>query len=903
MKKILYLTALLLFQHSYSQKETSNWYFGYKAAVKFDTNNIPNALLDSEITAKYGSAVISNKEGELLFYTNGSFIYNKKHYKMENGSLLASDSEVLQTSIIIPEPNSATIYYVFTLKNSNAPPKLGPLIPAGLYYSVIDMSLNNGLGAVVEKNNPLSPLVSEKLTAVHASDGESIWVTSFGKKEKGSTRHTTFYSYKVDRNGVNTTPVQSELTTGGIATNKGALKASPDGKYLLLSNYTNAMLVDFNSDNGKVGASSFLRIAYGEGMASISSRPKAYGIEFSQDSKYAYVETVEDGENIIFQYKTAETSQRTEVYISENFHSFMQLAKDGNIYSTTSESETKGGNYLSVLIPPKTAKQTVALYNNNSVDLSGKTSKLGLPNFIQSYFRTRILTESGCVNNNTFFNIDTYATITAAIWDFGDGNTSNKIAPNYVYTATGTYIVKATITINNRQISLKKTVTINTNPTANNNQKLIQCDVDNNGIDYFNLNDIHGKITDISLNETLLFYESKQDAEDDKNRISTPNNYQNKRSPQNMYVRVTNKNGCYAITDFSIESVYVQLDNISEMNTCEILKDSNNNSLGSFSLSDKENEIRTQFNLSFETSLKFYSSLKDAQTKTNELIGNIESKSTTIWVRAEEPNLSCSGIGSIKLTVNQLPNIDIDDEYTICIVPSEHPAIILDGNANNDRYKWKDSNEKVISTNRFFPLTNTGSFSLTTYKTENNIVCSNTKKFKVINKEPPVINEIKIDTNGEKKEIFISVIGESTYEYSLDNTIFFGNSNSYTFSNVTPGIYTVFVKDKYNCEPPIQTKVSLINYPNLFTPNNDGENDTWNIVGSTIEFFKTVEVHIFNRYGKHIYTINQSNREYGWDGSSNGKILPSNDYWFSATLIDYDDNIIKKTGHFSLLRK
>jgi gliding motility-associated-like protein len=903
MKKILYLTALLFFQHSFSQNETSNWYFGDKAAIQFDDNNIPNVLSKSKMSTKYGSATISGENGKLLFYTNGSFIYNKKHYKMENGSLLASDSEVLQSSIIIPKPNSATIYYLFTLKNSNAPPKLGPLIPSGLYYSIIDMSLNNGLGTVVEKNTYLNSLVSEKLTAVHASDGESIWVASFGKKKKKSTNYTTFYSYKIDRNGVNSIPIQSELSKE-LAINKGALKASPDGKYLVLSNYTNAVLANFNSDDGKVEASSLLRIRHGEGMASIGSRPKAYGIEFSQDSKYVYVETVEDGKNIIFQYKTAETNQRSEVYISENYHNFMQLAKDGNIYSTTAESEIKGGNYLSVLIPPKTVKQTVALYNNNSIDLSGKTSRLGLPNFIQSYFRTRILTESGCLNNNTFFKVDTYATITAATWDFGDGNTSNKIAPNYVYTAPGTYIVKATITINNRQISLKKTVTINTNPTANNNQKLIQCDVDNNGIDYFNLNDIHGKITDISLNETLLFYESKQDAEDDKNRISMPNNYQNKRSPQKMHVRVTNKNSCYAITDFSIESVYIQLNNISEMNTCEILKDSNNNAVGSFNLSDKENEIRTQFNLSFQTSLKFYSSLKDAQTKTDELIGNIDSKSTIIWARAEEQNLSCSGMGSIKLTVNQLPILNIDDEYTICIVPSEHPAIILDGNANNNRYNWKDSNEKVISTNRFFTLTNTGSYSLTAYKTENNILCYNTKKFKVINKEPPVINKIRTITNGEKKEIFISITGESSYEFSLDNTAFFGNSNSYTFSNVTPGIHTVYVKDTNDCEPSIKKEVAILGFPLSFTPNNDGINDRWNISGGTEKHFKTVLVHIFNRYGNLLYTINNSNRDYGWDGNSNnGTILPSNDYWYAAILIDNNDNVIKKIGNFSLLRK
>ena len=43
----------------------------------------------------------------------------------------------------------------------------------------------------------------------------------------------------------------------------------------------------------------------------------------------------------------------------------------------------------------------------------------------------------------------------------------------------------------------------------------------------------------------------------------------------------------------------------------------------------------------------------------------------------------------------------------------------------------------------------------------------------------------------------------------------------------------------------------------------------------------------------------------GWNGKYNGKILSSNDYWFSAHLIPVNPNkpSILKKGHFSLLRK
>ena len=147
----------------------------------------------------------------------------------------------------------------------------------------------------------------------------------------------------------------------------------------------------------------------------------------------------------------------------------------------------------------------------------------------------------------------------------------------------------------------------------------------------------------------------------------------------------------------------------------------------------------------------------------------------------------------------------------------------------------------------------------------------------------------------------INVNGNSNYEFSLDNINFFGNSTSYTFSNVEAGLQTVYVKDINNCEQPIQTNVSVIGFKKYFTPNGDGENDFWNIKGLDAANFKSVNVVIFDRFGKTVATITDFNT-LGWDGSYNGKPLPENNYWFKSEIIDKNDNVMSESGNFSLLR-
>ena len=116
--------------------------------------------------------------------------------------------------------------------------------------------------------------------------------------------------------------------------------------------------------------------------------------------------------------------------------------------------------------------------------------------------------------------------------------------------------------------------------------------------------------------------------------------------------------------------------------------------------------------------------------------------------------------------------------------------------------------------------------------------------------------------------------------------------------NYTP--YHVNYRHKNGCGV-AQLEVSVLEFPKYFTPNGDGVNDLWAVKGASTTFYPQSSIHIFDRYGNPITEIAIDGQ--GWDGLYNGKLLPSNDYWFNIQLTDRNGITINRKGHFSLLRK
>mgnify|MGYP000153247924 CR=1 FL=1 len=895
-KTVLILLFISLINTAFSQRETDNWYFGVNAGLKF-TSNKAKAVIDGAMVSEDGTASLSDVYGNLLLYTNGKTIWNRNHQIMDNGDDLFGEPSNTQTSIIIPKPDRPGNYYVFYTKL-----KSEGIYSAGLYYSEILIDSNTPLGKVINKNKKLTASSSEKLTAVHHSDGKSFWLFSLNNVE---SEDATFFIHRITTNGI-ALPIKQKVNRN--LSNRGAMKVSPDGKKLAVANFNlrTVHLFNFDSTTGSLSLKQEINLD-----RNLFHAFSPLGIEFSQDSNLLYTTNLEyDSPNIYFSItqidllSTSPFTNRQEIFKSTTLEpGTMQLATDGKIYVSYYKKNSNAipNKFIGTINSPEKIGNESS-YRQNQVNLLDKSTYRGLPNFVQSYLRTRIATKNECVFTTMNFKLDAYAEITKVAWDFGDGSTSNNLNTNHTYQNPGEYLVTAKITMNGIESLVYKNIIVYALPELLSNKELIQCDI-NNGKNLYNLTKIETKISTNSNSEIFTYYKNEQDLILDQNPIIDPVNYISTNTTETIYARVINQHGCESSTSFKLKAVQVSLGEIPSSYSCEIYKDGQLKSIGSINLKLKEEQIRGLFNLPRTTKVQFYPTLIDAQTKTNSITGIYNSPSTQIWVRTEDVNLSCSGIEPINLIVNKLPVSQILKTYTICKYPDESNTIILDGKALNDRFEWRNSNGLLLSTNRFFKLLFTGKFTLTVYKTENNIECSNTTSFTVINKNPPEFENTNVTTTGTQHNIHVSILGTSNYAFSLDNTSFSGNSKTFTFNNVFPGIHTIYVKDINNCEPSIEKNVTVLGYPDSFTPNNDGINDRWNIAGGTIEFFKTVEVHIYNRYGKLLYTINKNNRTYGWDGNYNGIKMASNDYWFTAVLIDNNNNIIKKTGHFSLLRK
>lgn len=347
-------------QSSQFLKANSIWATLGGSALNFNTS--PPGLIPIP-GAGGGEGVASVADpvtGAYLFFSNGETVWNAGNQIMLNGDSLLGNStgsgamgfgmgwmggSSTQGVCIVPFIDQPGKYYLFSLCGpTNWPP---PSVTAYLYYSVIDMSLDGGLGGIVpgQKNIPLggnTPL-SESMIAV-PGDNCDIWLMVHDHI------NPVFKAFHITRDGLDPNPVVS--TAGTQLQGNGALGAyfmgsmaiSPDRKTigitssianLYIPGITGVVLCKFDPATGTAGASVLMEPLI-----------RVYSLAFSPDNTKLYVLPADTSYLNLRQYdisifdSTAIATSRIKVGHVAGSPEIILKSYDGKIYVPNDDTDS-----------------------------------------------------------------------------------------------------------------------------------------------------------------------------------------------------------------------------------------------------------------------------------------------------------------------------------------------------------------------------------------------------------------------------------------------------------------------------------------------------------------------------------------------------------------------------------
>ncbi|MBI1225191.1 MAG: PKD domain-containing protein [Bacteroidetes bacterium] len=469
------LIIIFCITHAKGQKRDYIWLFGDSSnpintdwgGTVIDFNNEPPKLsyLYNEMNFLEVNASICNFEGELQCYTNGQYIANYNHQPIQNGiglnpgvfgSDLGDNGYILdQGAIIIPHPDGSNKYYIFHENREYSTIELGGH-SSKLYYSLVDMDFNNGLGKVIKKNQVIlsDTLGLGKLTAVRHGNGRDWWMVVHEMASRN------YYRLLIAQEGIQNI---GKFSTSFAIPDEGVGQSvfSPDGSVFARMNTVSleeGQFVDvYQFDRCTGELSGQIQINYDEDAYSA-------GIAISPNSRFLYVTSFTKvyqfdlwSNNIPASKVTVATYDGFYDSGSSTTFYMAQLAPDGKIYINV----PGGVRFLHVIHNPNLPFPYCNM-EQHGIQLP-TFNNFSLPNFPN--YRLGPLDGSACdtlgLNNhpvakfrydqdtlnyrNISFTDLSYYEPTQWSWDFGDGTISSEVNPVHEFTTDGAYEVCLTV--------------------------------------------------------------------------------------------------------------------------------------------------------------------------------------------------------------------------------------------------------------------------------------------------------------------------------------------------------------------------------------------------------------------------------------------------------------------------
>ena len=353
---------------------------------------------------------------------------------------------------------------------------------------------------------------------------------------------------------------------------------------------------------------------------------------------------------------------------------------------------------------------------------------------------------------------------------------------------------------------------------------------------------------------------------------------------------------CSDETSFTVTIIDTPVANsvpVSLRTTCDL--DGTNDGITNFNLSTLSATILgTQTGSEF--SVTYYESLANATTALNPVESSIQTLVYTRVSNSLAPN--CYDVKPITIIVNKLPEPTPIDGI-ICI--DSETGTLLNAYTmysglptTTHRFVWANETGNTVGTATNYQAIVPGVFTLVA--TINATGCASEPVNVTVSPSEPAIVTYEVSEDfADNQSITVTATGQgNNFEYQLDNGTF---QDSNVFQHVPSGIHTITVRDKNGCGS-TSIQALVVNYPKYFTPNGDGYNDSWNI--EDLSGQSSASIIIYDRYGKILNQIKPNNS--GWDGTYNGHLMPSDDYWFSVSYIDENQVAQEFRAHFAMKR-
>lgn len=364
------------------------WYFGNGAGLDFNEEDglppPPRSIAEAHaMDAPEGTSTMSDRNGDVLFYTDGRTVWNRENNVMPNGTAIGGDSTSAQSVVIVPFSDDDTQYYVFTTEEVYGENNYL------LKYSVVDMKEDNGRGNVIVKDITLFSRSTERLIAV---DGSWLVAHEYG--------NNTFRAYPITADGIGAPVLSSEGSVHSLNdefSGQASMKFSADATNIAVALIEGSddyiELFEFDGMTGEITEFEY-RIDLNEGGP--ARNDQVYDVHFSPSAQKVFASMNNRNQaspgGRILEYRidslsTADSrlASRTDITqgsgLAHNIGA-MQTGPDGQIYVAVETPGNPGNSAFVSSIAASEDTLQASGFNPQQVILSVGNSRLGLPNYV-----------------------------------------------------------------------------------------------------------------------------------------------------------------------------------------------------------------------------------------------------------------------------------------------------------------------------------------------------------------------------------------------------------------------------------------------------------------------------------------------------------------------------------------